>query len=118
MSELFLAQGGYYFVTGIWPILHMRFFLAVTGPKADLWLVRTVGLLVLSIGGALLSAWVNPLTAEEITSSPFILSISSATALLFIDIFYVYHKVIPPVYLLDAVIEAAILSLWIMASLL
>ena len=28
----------------------MRSFLAVTGPKTDLWLVRTVGVVVLAIG--------------------------------------------------------------------
>ena len=40
------VQAGYFVVTGVWPIVHMRSFLAVTGPKTDLWLVKTIGVLV------------------------------------------------------------------------
>lgn len=36
-----LAQGSYYFITAVWPLAHMRSFLAVTGPKTDLWLMGT-----------------------------------------------------------------------------
>ena len=43
------AQGGYYAITGVWPLVHMRSFEAVTGPKQDHWLVHTVaGLLVVN----------------------------------------------------------------------
>ena len=34
------AQGALYVVTGVWPLLHMASFEAVTGPKTDDWLVR------------------------------------------------------------------------------
>ena len=40
----------YFMLTGIWPVVHMPSFIAVTGPKTDLWLVRTVGLLIAGIG--------------------------------------------------------------------
>ena len=33
-------QGLYFFFTSVWPIVHMSSFLAVTGPKHDLWLVQ------------------------------------------------------------------------------
>jgi hypothetical protein len=29
-------QGAYFLVTGVWPLVHMPSFLAVTGPKTDL----------------------------------------------------------------------------------
>jgi hypothetical protein len=45
-----LIQGIYFFVSGIWPILSMGTFLKVTGPKADLWLVKTVGIILAVIG--------------------------------------------------------------------
>ena len=45
-----LAQGLYYAFTGVWPLISMSSFLAVTGPKTDLWLVNTVGILVLCSG--------------------------------------------------------------------
>jgi hypothetical protein len=32
------TQGTYFLLTGVWPLLHMRSFLTVTGPKTDLWL--------------------------------------------------------------------------------
>ncbi|MGH7661110.1 MAG: hypothetical protein ACRENA_09390 [Vulcanimicrobiaceae bacterium] len=45
-------QAGYYIATGIWPLLSMRSFEAITGPKTDRWLVRMVGLLAATIGNA------------------------------------------------------------------
>ena len=37
------AQAVYYILTGVWPLVHIRSFMAVTGPKTDLWLARTTG---------------------------------------------------------------------------
>jgi hypothetical protein len=36
-----LAQGAYHLVTGVWPLVSMRTFASVTGPKVDKWLVKT-----------------------------------------------------------------------------
>jgi hypothetical protein len=44
-----VVQGIYFLATGVWPLLSMRTFLAVTGLKTDLWLVKKVGL-ILAIG--------------------------------------------------------------------
>ncbi len=54
-----LAQGIYFLISGIWPILNMRTFLKITGPKTELWLVKTVGLLVAAIGAVLIFAQIN-----------------------------------------------------------
>lgn len=48
-----IAQGTYYVVTGVAPFVSRRAFEGVTGPKADWWLVQTVGTLVTSVGAAL-----------------------------------------------------------------
>ena len=53
-TALGYGQGLYYLVTGIWPLLSMRTFEAVTGPKADKWLVKTVGVLVGVVGAVLM----------------------------------------------------------------
>lgn len=45
-----LAQGGYFAVTGIWPLVSMRGFEWVTGPRTGRWLVKTVGALNVVIG--------------------------------------------------------------------
>ena len=44
--SLALAQGLCFTATGLWPLMHMPSFEAVTDPKEDKWLVRTVGVLV------------------------------------------------------------------------
>jgi len=54
-----LVQGIYFFVSGIWPIFSMSTFLKVTGPKTDLWLVKTVGMILVTIGAVLTLAYFN-----------------------------------------------------------
>lgn len=48
------VQGIYFLATGIWSLVHIASFQKVTGPKTDLWLVKTVGLLVIAIGAGLI----------------------------------------------------------------
>src|SRR5215213_7149555 len=36
-------QAIFYIVSGVWPFVSIRSFEAVTGPKVDRWLVKTVG---------------------------------------------------------------------------
>jgi hypothetical protein len=44
------AHASYLIATGVWPVVHRRSFEAVTGPKSDYWLVRTVGGLATAAG--------------------------------------------------------------------
>ncbi len=113
LETVALSQGGYFFITGIWPIFSMQTFMAVTGPKTDLWLVRTVGLVLAVIGLTLLVAG----TRSEVALPVVILATGSAAALAAIDVIYAVKKVIAPVYLLDAVLEAAIIAWWSVALL-
>jgi hypothetical protein len=106
-----LLQGLYFTVTGLWPLLHMESFLAVTGPKTDLWLVRTVSLLITSIGTTLLVA----AKEKQPTASITVLGIGSAASLAWVDAYYSLTGVIWPVYLLDAFPEIAIIVGWLMA---
>lgn len=85
LEKLLIVQGGYFFLTGLWPILHMRSFLAVTGPKTDLWLVKTVGILIAVIGATLFLAG----SQGYITVELFILALGAAAALAVIDVVYV-----------------------------
>ena len=57
-SRVWLArtQGVVYLATGLWPLISIRTFERVTGPKVDRWLVKTVGVLVTVIGAVLLVA--------------------------------------------------------------
>jgi hypothetical protein len=53
--SMIAAQGLYYILTGLWPVVSMQSFELVTGPKTDDWLVQTVGLLLAVIGMTLLA---------------------------------------------------------------
>jgi predicted PilT family ATPase len=97
------VQGAMYVVTGVWPLLHMASFEAVTGPKTDDWLVHTVGLLLAVIGAVLLVAAARPAVDRLIVA----LAIGAALALAAIEIVYVMNGTISRIYLLDAAIELA-----------
>ena len=101
-------QGGYYAATGIWPLVSIRTFEAITGPKVDKWLVKTVGVLVSVIGATL---WVGG-TRRRIALELKLLATGSAAGLTAIDIVYVARGRISPIYLLDAALEAAIVAFW------
>lgn len=103
-----LVQGIYFFVTGIWPLLSMRTFLMVTGPKTDLWLVKTVGMILAVIGAVLILAQIN----AEINTSIIVLAIGSAISLAIVEFIYVAKRVISPIYLGDAVAELILIAWW------
>jgi hypothetical protein len=103
-----LVQGIYFFVTGVWPLLSMRTFLMVTGPKTDLWLVKTVGAILAVIGAVLIIAQVN----AEISASIVVLAMGSAFALAIVEIIYVARQVIPMIYLADALAELLLIAWW------
>ncbi|MDQ4075670.1 MAG: hypothetical protein M3220_05400 [Chloroflexota bacterium] len=106
----FLAtvQGLYYLVTGIWPLVHLRSFEAVSGPKRDDWLVKTVGVLIAVVGAVLLLAAARRRASFELS----LLAAGSAAGLTGIDLVYVARGTIPPVYLLDALGEIGLLAGW------
>jgi hypothetical protein len=106
---LFYAQGWYYLLTGLWPLLHIRSFLAVTGPKADMWLVKIVGLLAASSGFCFLVG----AGKKKLPDVLFILALTNAAAFASIDLYYVGTSTIRPVYLLDAAAESCFILLCI-----
>ena len=92
---------------GLWPLLHIRSFEMVFGPKTDRWLVKTVaGLLI-----------VNGITQLATSSSPGSmrqarrLGVGTAAVLAAVDMIYVPAGRISKMYLVDAAVEVA----WIMA---
>ncbi len=101
----------YFLLTGVWPVVHIGSFMAVTGPKNDLWLVRTVGLMITAVGLCIgVAAW-----QRQITLPILVLAIASSGFLMFIDVIYVAKRVIAKIYLLDAVVEAGLIGAWLIA---
>jgi len=103
------VQGIFYALTGLWPLLHMPSFLAVTGPKVDLWLVKTVGLLILVIGAVLLVGARRRSIGPELA----LLAAGAAAALAGVDLVYALSDRISDIYLLDAAAEIGLVILWI-----
>lgn len=106
-----IGQGLYFFLTGVWPFAHLRSFLRVTGPKVDVWLVETVGALVAAVGVALLIAGVRRRVTVEIA----LLGLFAAGALGAVETPYALTGRIRAVYLADAAVEAAFVTLWAVA---
>jgi hypothetical protein len=90
-----ILQGFYYLLTGLWAIAGIRTFQMVTGPKTDLWLVKTVGAVLISAG-----------LRSSVTFEIFTLAVGSCPALAAVDIIYAGKKVISEIYLPDAALEA------------
>lgn len=104
--EILTAQGIYYVSTGVLPFVSRRAFEAVTGPKLEWWLVQTVGALVTSVGGALLSGAYRRRITPELLG----VAAGSAVSLAGIDIAYVAKGRIAPTYLADAVVQLGFLG--------
>lgn len=107
-GQISAGQGIFYIVSGLWPVFHRKSFEAVTGPKVDFWLVKTVGLLIACTGTTLTLASAK----RRITPEVAVLGASTAASLAAIDIVYGGTRRISRVYLLDAVIQAGIAGLW------
>jgi hypothetical protein len=103
------AQGFYYLLTGLWPILHMESFMAVTGPKTDQWLVRMVALLTIVISIELLAGIKYGQASQR-------LSIGAALSYLIIDSYYSLNGTISRVYLVDAAVQLLFIVLLVVAG--
>lgn len=103
-----IVQGGYFLLTGLWPLFSIGTFQKVTGPKRDLWLVKTVGVVLAVIGAALLVAGIY----RESGHALHLLALGSAAVLTGVDLNYVARRVIAPVYLLDAAAELCLMVCW------
>lgn len=101
-------QAAYFLVTGLWPIVSRPTFEAVTGPKTDYWLVRTVGALASVIGTTLGVASYRNRVSSELA----VLGIGSALAFGVVDVFYTTTGRISRVYLVDAAVECLIAGGW------
>lgn len=106
---LALAQGSFYVVTGIWPLLHLRSFLWVTGPKTDVWLVQTFGAVLAVIGAGIASVGGR----RRFTTDWIWLSLLLALVLAACDVVFVLRGAIRPIYLGDAAVEFVFVVAWL-----
>jgi len=109
-AYLFLLNGAYLGLTGLWALIDLQSFIMVTGPKSDIWLVKSLSLMFICIGIAFLLAYYF----LENSLPMIILGFSVALALLGIDLYYSMNEIIPKVYLIDGFIQLLFLMGWIM----
>jgi small-conductance mechanosensitive channel len=113
------AQGLYFLATGVWPLVSVDTFQAVTGQKTDHliadppskvdhWMLYTISVLIIAIAIVLLaSAWRRRRSFEVA-----LLGLLSAVGLAIIDVVYVARGTIWPIYLADAAAEVVIIIAW------
>jgi hypothetical protein len=106
---LLSVQSLYILITAVWPLIDIDSFMYVTGPKQDIWLVKTVGALLIPVGVCL---GVHLLITDNYLPA-FVLGSLTALAFSVIDFYYVLRGTISPIYLLDGVLEVLFLFTWI-----
>jgi hypothetical protein len=110
---LAIVQGSFYLLSGIWPIVHYESFEKVTGPKADDWLVKTVGGLIAVTGVTIL---VGSLRSKKISKEVALLGAGHAFVLGSSSGYYSSKGRISKIYLLDSLSEYALVGAWLLAS--
>lgn len=106
-----VTTAAWFGATGAWPLLHYPSFAAITGPKRDVWLVRTVGALVCVVALAIAVAAAR----GDVDPTVLVLAVGTAAALGIIDLSYVARGVIARIYLAEAALEAALIAWWLLA---
>jgi hypothetical protein len=110
-SQVAIAQGLYFFVSGMWAVVDLRSFQWITGRKTDLWLVNTIGGLIAAVGAAIGLAGLRRRVTPEIE----LLALGSSGVLGAADVIFVARRRISPVYLMDAAAEAILIWGWLRA---
>lgn len=108
-TALLWIQGLYTLLTALWGLIDIDSFMAVTGPKNDLWLVKTVSVVLLAIAVTLLSF-------VFVSSDPLpaiLLGFLTSAGLAAIDFYYSGREVISTVYALDGIAEVVFALAWV-----
>lgn len=111
-DALALAHGAFNLVGGLWPLLHLRSFEWVFGPKTDVWLQMTTGGLLASAGAAQLAA----ASDEQGPAHARRIGLGTALTLLAVDLVYVPKGRIRPTYLLDAAMQTGWIAAWLRSA--
>jgi hypothetical protein len=103
--NLLLVQGIFILVTSLWALLHIESFMWVTGPKTDIWLVKTVAVMGICVSVTLLISC----SYKEAAKSVVWLALSVPLGFAALDTYYYLKKTIIWVYLIDASLQVIFL---------
>lgn len=108
-ARLALAHGAYLLLTGAWPLVSLRTFAKVTGPKPEGWLTKGVGACLANMGGALVAAGARGKVSRELR----MLGIGVGLSFAAMDFYYAgIRRRISPVYLLNGATQLAFAAFW------
>ena len=113
LKYLIIVQAVYILLTALWPIIDIRSFMAVTGYKTDIWLVKTVGALLIPVALTLVMYLYIPTDRRP----ALMLGSGTAAAFICIDFYYALTDVIPDIYLADGLAEILFLACWLYIAL-
>lgn len=106
------AQGLFNILGGAWPLVSLGTFEFVYGKKRDIYLQKTVGALLLSIGIVQTRAQ----TSEEAVGVARSLGIATALSLLAIDLAYIPKGEMRWTYWQDAACEVGWIAAWMRST--
>jgi hypothetical protein len=93
----------------VWPIIDIESFMLVTGYKTDVWLVKTVGAILISI--SLCMATHLFIRTDHVPVV--VLCIASSIAFISIDFYYALNDTISDIYIADGALQIFFLIAWI-----
>ena len=108
---LLWIQTLYITITALWPLVHISSFIWVTGPKTDIWLVKTVSVLLLSIAFCM---FLCLYLKYYIVGGA--MALTTAIGLGFIDFYYTASGTIMNVYAVDGVLQVLFIIAWLLAD--
>lgn len=113
-SYLLLIQGLYWLFIGLWGMINSHSLERVTNIMVtDIWLVKTVSILIIVISLSLLSG----VKSKEQTMPVILLAITGCIGLAGIDFYYSETRVISPAYLMDGIVQILFFIAWIVVLL-
>jgi hypothetical protein len=101
-----LAQGLYYLLRGLWPLLRTS---STYTTDTDIWLAQSGGVLTLVIGATLCLAAYRRVGSPEIL----LLAFGSALSLTALEMVFVFHGRISAIYMIDACIQVGLVAFWV-----
>lgn len=104
-----LIQGIYFMITLIWPVIDIESFMVVTGPKVDIWLVKTVSALLFPY--AVICFWVA--MKRPLSTIIILCMVLMSWGLAFVELYYYFNGTIKWVYAVDALLQILFSYWWI-----
>ena len=111
LADVALAHIAYWLFGALWPLANIKSFERVTGHKREDWLVRTVALLMLSSVATIVT--LRERRSDDVAMR--VVGASSAGALGSVALVGALVRRISPVYVLDALVDLALVVGWVSA---